>query len=136
MRMADSDSDEGGTMQMTTFMDTMFIMVIFLMVVAVLKKVHHELDIDLPDKGIAAKQSKTLDMTRIISVTRDGRYYVGEKEVTRNKLLDAVAELASEKPGTKVRIDADRAARMEYVVYVLDVCEFYGLNDIGVRTRD
>lgn len=136
MKMADTDSDEGAQIQMTSFIDCMFIMVIFLMVVAVLKKVHHELDIDLPDKGIAAKESKTQDITRIISVTRDGRYYVGEKEVTRNKLLDAVAELAAGKPGMKVRIDADRAARMESVVYVLDVCEFYGLNDIGVRTRD
>jgi biopolymer transport protein ExbD len=43
---------------------------------------------------------------------------------------------AADDPERRIRVDADAEAPFELVVEILDLCQFRGMGNIGIRTYD
>lgn len=135
MRIRTDDDIEGGAeVSMAPLIDCVFQLLIFFLVTAALKEVHKELPLDLPDAGAATK-NKALDNTLIISITKDGTIHLGNEPVSQQILHQKLRQAALQQ-NARVRVDGDRAAAFQHIAYILDLCEFEGIKNIGVRTRD
>lgn len=134
MRVRVQEEEEVGV-QMGPLIDCMFLLLIFFLVSATLKKAHKELAIDLPHSA-AATEAKSKYDTVIIEVASDGTVHLEGQPVTQRLLHKRLRELATENPNRQVRIDADRRTVFQHIVHILDLCQFEGLNRVGVRARD
>ncbi len=127
--------EEEPAVQFAPLIDCVFLLLIFFLVAATLKKPHKEVEIELPHSA-AAEEVQAEYHTVIIEVTKDGDVYLESEPVGTNLLRKRLRALAEEDPNRRVRIDGDRRTAFQHVVQVLDLCQFEGLNNVGVRTRD
>ncbi|HUT33130.1 MAG TPA: biopolymer transporter ExbD [Planctomycetota bacterium] len=134
MRVRIEEEDDVG-IQMGPLIDCMFLLLIFFLVSATLKKAHKEIALELPHSA-AATEAKSKYDTVIIEVTADGTVHLEGQPVTQRLLHKRLRELATENPNRQVRIDADRRTVFQHIVHILDLCQFEGLNRVGVRARD
>jgi biopolymer transport protein ExbD len=128
---AESDSE----VQMGPLIDCVFLLLIFFLVTATLKKAHKDLEIQLPH-STAAVQTKSKFDTIIIELTRDGLVYVDGDPMTQQLLHKRMRTLAQQNPHRRIRIDADRRTANWHILHLLDICQYEGLNNIGLRARD
>ncbi len=135
MRIERDESAEEATVQMAPLIDCVFLLLIFFLVAATLKKAHKELEIALPHAA-ASIEKKTRFETLIIEVTQDGTVHIDSEPLSTQLLHKTLREAAMANPDRRVRIDADRRAAWQHIVHVLDLCQFNKLQDVGVRTRD
>ncbi|TVR10020.1 MAG: biopolymer transporter ExbD [Planctomycetota bacterium] len=148
---ANREADKAPGIMMEPMIDAVFLLLIFFLVSATIQKQHSELPIELPDIT-QAEIKKDPDDALIISIMPSperGFHYrlttVGatqtsaggsREDVTLNQLITDLRQAAFEKPGRKVRIDADNAVPMHVVSQIMDHCKLYQLRDIGLRMRD
>ena len=125
---------EGEAIQMAPLIDCVFLLLSFFLVTAALREIHVELPLDLPDAGAYVK-AKAVDNTIVISVTKDGTIHLADTPVNTRTLLSKLRAHAK-MPNARVRVDGDRACAFQHIAYVLDLCQFEGLNNVGVRTKD
>jgi biopolymer transport protein ExbD len=135
MRVKQMEEGTGDDVQMAPLIDCVFLLLIFFLVGATLKKSHREMELELPVSAAATKTKSETD-TLIIEVARDGTVYLESEPLSKHLLLKRVREAAREAPNRRVRVDADRAAAFMHVCHLLDLLQFEGLNNVGVRTRD
>jgi biopolymer transport protein ExbD len=130
------DEDEDVSVQLTSFMDIAFLLLIFFLVTASLRKPHKELQIDLPDASYA-KVAKAPKEELVIAVDREGKIYLdGEAILSDQELTKRLQHISTTAPQTRIRIDSDRQARVFHVSKIVDLCQLYNIKNIGVRTRD
>jgi len=130
------DITEGDAeVQMGPLIDCVFLLLIFFLVTATLKKAHKELEIQLPHSAAAIETKSKYD-TVIIEITKDGQIWVDQDPMTQQLLHKKLRALAAENPGRRVRIDADRRTAYQHILHVLDLCQYEGLNHVGFHSRD
>lgn len=141
MRLRGTDTDEEAAVQMAPLIDCVFILLIFFLVTSLLQKPHKDRGIVLPRATAAEKATAQYD-TIIIEVTA-GRPPRGEpaivvdgEEVTQTLLHRRLRELVLKDPDRRVRVDADREVDVRHVARILDMLQFEGLNNVGIRTMD
>jgi biopolymer transport protein ExbD len=130
------DMTEGDAeVQMGPLIDCVFLLLIFFLVTATLKKAHKELDIQLPQSA-AATETKSPHDTVVVEITKDGNVYVDGDPMTQQLLHKRLRALAQENPNRRVRIDADRRTAFQHLIHVVDLCEYEGLKSVGFHTKD
>jgi biopolymer transport protein ExbD len=133
MRVKRHESDgEEAQVQMAPLIDCVFILLIFFIVTASLKKIHKEVPLELPEFG-AKIDAKDPEETLVISVDRKGDVYLAGTPIDKMELEKRLQEAYMKNPRTKVRIDADKHTRFQNVAYVIDLCQFHNLRHVGVR---
>ena len=135
MRSRTGEEFEEVDVQMTPLIDCVFLLLVFFLVAATLKKPHKELEIQLPHSAAAAVTATRYD-TLVIEMTRDGDVYIDATPVTTRLLNEKLHAVVAETPDRRVRIDADRRAPVQHLVRLLDHLQFVGLNNVGVRSKD
>lgn len=144
MRIDFEDATEEAEVPMTPLIDIVFLLLIFFLVTASLRKPHVELPIELVHAGSAVKAKGTLQEL-IITVAQTPGGEEGKKQyvilidgerMTEDSFQRRVAETAKKDPGTRVRLDLDRNAPAYQIIKIVDTLQFYNLNNIGVRTKD
>ena len=110
INIAEGDAE----VQMGPLIDCVFLLLIFFLVTATLKKAHKELEIQLPHSA-AAMQTKSKFDTVIIEITKDGQVWVNQDPMTQQSLHKRLRELAGENPSRRVRIDADRRTAYQHL---------------------
>ncbi len=135
MRITRADTSEEAGVQMAPLIDCVFLLLIFFLVAATLKKAHKELDLELPHSAAAIETKSKYD-TLILEVAKDGTVYLESEPVSARFLHKKLRESATKNPNRRVRIDADRRTAAQHLVQLLDLCQFEGLNNVGLRTRD
>jgi biopolymer transport protein ExbD len=121
--------------QLSTFMDMAFLLLCFFLVTASLRKPHKELQLDLPSAAYA-KIAKAPKEELVISIDREGKIYLGKEAIfSDQELTKRLQQLAMSAPQTRVRIDADRQARVFHLAKVVDLCQLYNIRNLGIRTR-
>jgi biopolymer transport protein ExbD len=135
MKVRKGGSEDNAEVLMAPLIDCVFLLLIFFLVSGTLKKAHKELEIELPHSAAAIKTKSEFD-TLIVEITKDGTVYIDSQPMSKQLLHKKIREAAAEAPDRRVRIDADRATAFQYVVHTLDLLQFEGLNNIGVRARD
>jgi biopolymer transport protein ExbD len=126
--------------------DCMLVIIIFFLVATTLKKKEPEKDphapkpeiaVVLPDSLAAVSDQSPPDVF-LIGLDQAGRVYLGADREPADKVrlhreIRRLAHTAGAEG--KVSIDADRGARYEDVVRILDLCAFEGLHNVGFHTR-
>ena len=131
----DLSEEEGIEVQMAPLIDCVFLLLIFFLVATTLKKIERELPLKLPESAAAIRVRRSEDVL-VVGVTRRGRLFLGDQAVTQAVLHERLRKVASANPEKRVRIDADRLTPFQYVVQVFDLCQFEGLRNVGVHTKD
>ena len=93
----------------TPFVDVMLVLLIVFMVAAPLLTAG--VPIDLPDskaKALNQEDNKPLE----VSLSNDGKIFVGETEVKRARLIQLLGSLTNNDPNRRIYIRADR--KMDY----------------------
>lgn len=130
--------DEAFEIMLIPMIDCMLVIIIFFLVATTLKNKQKELPLELPDAGAALTVAQPADVF-VIGVDREGRVYLGGdsfmEAVDNERLHRELRQIAQAAPDRHVRVDADRNARFEDVVRVVDLCHFEGLRNIGLHTR-
>lgn len=127
--------EEEPQVMMAPLIDCVFLLLIFFLVAATLKKAHKEVEIELPHSA-AAIETKIKYTTVVIEIAKDGTVYLDAEPVSTKVLHTRLRALAQENPYRRVRVDGDRRTALQYIVHVLDLCQFEGLKNVGIRTRD
>ncbi len=127
--------DRSTEVQMGPLIDCVFLLLIFFIVIAVTKKSIKELGIQLPTPGAAVSEVKPKDKDLVLRVTADGRTFVGDREVHKQGVLDAIRDARARDPNTKVRFEIDRRATFETLFPIMDHLKHYGLSDWSFRVQ-
>jgi len=135
MRVKKQDAGEELGVQMAPLIDCVFLLLVYFLCTSHVTKQHKDLGIDLPEAA-SAKETKSAYETLIIEVTRDGTIYVDSQPMTKRLLHRRLREAVVEAPNRPVRIDADRSTAYAYISPLIDLLQFMGMNNIGLRIRD
>jgi len=132
--------EEEGNVQMTSFMDLVFLLLIFFIVTASLKKPQKTLPIDMP-RATHARYTK-VNKEIIISVTKDGerylhddRKYFNQAPIGRAELMEYLRAVAEKDRTTPVRVDIDRHTPYLHIMDLVDNLELYGLRSVYLRSK-
>lgn len=133
MRVVLEDEDDVAV-QMAPLIDCVFLLLIFFLVATTLKKIEKELPLELPEAAASVGRQLEDQMT-IISIDREGNFYLGSEPVGQAYLWDKLRELGRTAPEHRIRIDADREAPLWAAVQILDMCNFENLHNVGIKTK-
>ena len=132
------DADDDPDVQMTPIIDMVFLLLIFFIVTASLKKPVKVLHIDL-ETATYAKDAKLQDEV-IISMTAEGERYLYDGKtylqsaVDRGELTEYLHTLSLEAPETPIRLDIDRLAPFYRVNDLVNNLELYSLRKVMFRS--
>lgn len=135
MRSRRRSEDQDVDVQMTPLIDCVFLLLVFFLVAATLKKPHRELDLKLPHSAAADKVESQYD-TLVIEMDRKGEVYIDHVQMTKQTLNEELHRVAAETPDRRVRLDVDARTPGQFIVRLLDHLQFVNLNNVGIRTRD
>lgn len=120
---------------MSPLIDAVFLLLIFFLVATMTKKENRDIDIDLPNSSSAVKLMPD-DRTLVIGIDPSQRIYLEGRATTMTELMSQLRDLAIEDPSRRIRLDADKATPFFKVIEILNLLQFRGLNNVGIRTYD
>ena len=120
---------------MGPLIDCVFLLLIFFLVSTMVKKENRDINIVPPDSDSAVKLPPD-DKQVVVGITSEGEVFWQGVPVSRTDLHARLRAQAVEDLEKRIRLDADADAPFELVVEMLDLCQFRGLSNIGIRTYD
>ncbi len=114
-------------MNLTSMVDVLFMLLIIVMITAPL--MHAQVDLSLPRSSAA---HVTDESTVTVSVTADGRVYIGRTEVGLDELARRIWELRQKKNIRTVALRADRKTEYGTVMKVIGAIKEGGIEDLGL----
>ena len=113
----------------TPMVDVMLVLLIIFMVAAPLLTAG--VPIDLPDskaKAISDEDNKPLE----VSISKDGRIFVGETEVSDDRITTILTSLTEDNPDRRIYIRADKGIDYGKVMKVLGTINGAGFNKVAL----
>lgn len=92
-----------------------------------------ELPLNLPQSGAAMPAPAAPEPPLVLGVDKAGRKYIGDTPATTEALHQFLRDTATKDKDRHIRIDADQDARYADVVEVVELCQFEGLRNVGLR---
>lgn len=137
----DLGDDEQPEISLIALIDCIFFLLMFFMVATSFKhqddsKPLKELPITLPQSAISLDKATAAPDLLVLGVDAKGGVYWGRERVTKGVLRERLHAAAVRNPAQPVRIDGDTQAAYQEIVHLLDLCQFEGLTQISMRTRD
>ena len=120
---------------MGPLIDCVFLLLIFFLVATMYKKDNRDINIVPPESESAVKLPPD-DKQTALGIDESGQVFWQGASITRTDLNARLRRLAVEHPERRIRLDADANAPFEKVVEILDLCQFRGLSNVGIRTYD
>ncbi|WP_157964763.1 ExbD/TolR family protein [Algibacillus agarilyticus] len=136
------DDQENFEPNLAPLLDCIFLLLIFFLVATTFDKEDHEsetvkqLNIQLPSSAAAFSPTEIRLAPLVLGVDRHGKYYIDNKQVAVKDVHAILRKQSQTDPERRIRIDGDRNTPLQYMVHLLDLCEFEGLHNIGVRAND
>jgi len=134
------DRDADPDVPMTPIIDMVFLLLIFFLVTASLKKPVKVLPIEL-EPATYAKDAR-LQEEVIISVTDngerylwDGKAYFNQAPVDRGQMMEFLHDLSRNDPEMPIRLDIDREAQWYHIQDLMNNMALYNLNNIMPQSR-
>ena len=124
--------DHLADINVTPLVDVMLVLLIIFMVTAPM--LHQGVSVALPKTATTNLPSGIEDPT-ILSITRDGRYYINETAVARGLLRDRLNAFLRSRKDRTVFLKADRALSYGTVVETLDILNRMGIESLGMITE-
>ena len=121
-----------GRIEMIPLIDVVFLLLIFFIYAMLSMTIHKGIPILLP-KAKTSLIDKEEYLS--ISITRDHRIFLDEREVPIETLPQRLREKREGKPQVRVFISGDRRVPYEWVVRVLDTVRASGLRKVSLETH-
>lgn len=119
------------TINITSLIDVMFLLLIFFMVSSTFKEEDQAIEVTLPQAGTGATQE--LDYQEII-VTADGTYHFAGETMGLAELKERIDALVASDPNAIVGLRADGAAEWQPVVSAMDILRQSGVREMSIPT--
>jgi len=137
----DLGEDEQPEIGLVALIDCIFFLLMFFMVATSFKQQDQQrkdkqLAITLPVATAALERAEAAPEPLVIGVDKAGNFYVGTRAVSVEELHARLRQEAEANPHRQVRIDGDTQAAYQHIVHALDLCQFVGLTNIAMHTRN
>ena len=118
--------------EMIPLIDVVFLLLIFFIYTMLSMTIHKGIPVLLPKAttGLIDKEDYLS-----ISITRDHRIFLDEREIPLEDLLQTLTERGRTQPELRVFIRGDRRVPYEWVVRVLDTVRAAGLRKVSLETH-
>ena len=116
----------------TPLVDVMLVLLIIFMVTAPM--LHQGVAVALP-KTATTNLPSSIEDPIILSITREGLYYINESPVARGLLKERLGAFLRTRKDRTVFLKADRALSYGTVVETLDVLNRMGIENLGMITE-
>jgi biopolymer transport protein TolR len=123
--------DHLADINVTPLVDVMLVLLIIFMVTAPM--LHQGISVALP-KTATTNLRSTLEDPIVISITRDGLYYINETPVARGLLKDRLRAILRGHKEKAVLLKADRGLSYGTVIETLDLLNRMGIESLGMIT--
>ena len=135
MKIAVDEAADEMTLNLTSLIDVVFLLLIFFMVATTFLDPEREIAIELPRASSAEPRAELPDEL-VINVGREGELTLGGRSLDRAGLDAELLRVARRAPQTPVTIRGDRLVHHEDIVGVMDACGAAGLSNLAVGTLD
>jgi biopolymer transport protein ExbD len=126
--------DEQPTMNLTSMIDVLFLLIIFFMVGTRFSDMERNIDVELP-KVAAGNESTSAPRAHVIAVHRDGTLSLDQRHLTLRELSAELTRLEKESPGLAVVVRGDGEGAFQNVAEVLAECRKAGVQRLDVAVR-
>ena len=130
-RQSRDEFDHLADINVTPLVDVMLVLLIIFMVTAPM--LHQGISVALPKTATTNLQS-TLEDPIVLSISRDGRYYINETPVARGLLRDRLRAILRGRKERSVLLKADRGLSYGTVIETLDLLNRMGIESLGMIT--
>ena len=123
------------SIQLTSMMDVIFLLLFFFITTSVYSQWEYEVDISLP----AAKTGKIperLPGEVIINITKDGQVCINQQFLTLDVLKTRLTRLGESFKGQPVVLRADKDTRYENLMNVVDICRQSNIWNFSMATTE
>lgn len=128
----DDDFEPIAEINVTPFVDIMLVLLIVFMVTAPM--LTSGVSVDLPDTEAAAI-AQSDDVPVEVAVDRGGKIFVGETEVTEDKLLIVLDQATNAKKDSKIYIRADEVLDYGAVMRILGLVNKAGYSKVALLSN-
>ena len=130
-RQSSDPFDHLADINVTPLVDVMLVLLIIFMVTAPM--LHQGISVALPKTATTNLQS-TLEDPIVLSISRDGLYYINETPVARGLLKDRLRAILKGHKEKAVLLKADRGLSYGTVIETLDLLNRMGIESLGMIT--
>lgn len=124
--------EEEQAIDLTPMLDVVFIMLIFFIVTASFVK-ETGADINRPDSNTAEKKE---DASILVAINALGEIWIDQRRIDARATRANIQRLRAEKPGGSLVIQADKQARAETIMQVMDAARQAGVRDIALAAQE
>lgn len=121
------------SINLTPLLDMIFNLIFFFILATTLRQSKALLEVRLPQSSQAALQ-KMQKKTVVITLTRDDRIFIGEKEMTIQSLEEDLKNIPPNEI-ERLILQGDAQSHHEAVVQVLDICARAGHTGVSVEVK-
>jgi len=119
------------SINVTSLIDVEFILLIFVLLTSSFLQ-QPGLKLDLP---ISKASSTSKIKENVLTLAKDRRIYLNDKEVSKADLLNALKTLKLKKSINSIILKADKSIMYGYVVSIMDIIKKSGISKIIIATR-
>ena len=130
-RQSKDEFDHLADINVTPLVDVMLVLLIIFMVTAPM--LHQGISVALP-KTATTNLRSTLEDPIVLSISRDGLYYINETPVARGLLKDRLRAILRGHKEKAVLLKADRSLSYGTVIETLDLLNRMGIESLGMIT--
>lgn len=123
------------TLALTSMLDVIFLLLCFFVTVSVYSQWESEISIQLPSAETSEEPNR-LPGEVIVNVTDSGNVRLNGMSVDLGDLKNRLSKLSKIYPDQSVIIRADKSARYEHLVKVIDTCRKAGVWNFSLATSN
>jgi biopolymer transport protein ExbD len=135
MKFSVDGNSKPPTLALTSMLDVIFLLLCFFVTVSVYSQWESEISIQLPSAETSEEPNR-LPGEVIVNVTDSGNVRLNGMSVGLGDLKDRLSKLSKIYPDQSVIIRADKSARYEHLVKVIDTCRKAGVWNFSLATSN
>jgi biopolymer transport protein ExbD len=129
-----TQQDEQPTLNLTSMIDVVFLLIIFFMVATKFTERERDIDLELPEVA-AASALTSAPKQRVVSITKTGQIALDGQDVSLQGLTQRLAAAQSEYPNTSVVLRGDASCAFQHVAATLAACKDANISELGIQVH-
>jgi biopolymer transport protein ExbD len=126
--------DEAPTLNLTSMIDVLFLLIIFFMVATKFDELERNIDVAVPEVSQAGDASPT-PQPQVVSVHGDGHIELNGVAVSEDELTTRLAAKSVAGGVSSVVIRGDARCPFQHVASALSACREAGISELGITVR-